>query len=669
MSYGNFLHTGDRILEVEGTDLRGATHEKAVEVIKKTGNPVTFVVQSLVQWTPANSAPPSRDVSRLGIHAPHSVTPARTPTPELIQVSRTPPSAPSTASNLSSGLEISLQADKVHPCGTVCSAGLLRESTNSKTSFRNVSVLSKDNDNSEYDIPGSESPVHARDCKSFRSGHPSSSDPLNDSVSQSHPSSRDIILADPPAAFFSASSSSFSSSAMYSSSSFYSIGTSKYGCFTMADASTTTTTSTTVSPIFPITTHTTTTSTTTTFLPLIPSGIYHHTTHTVAAAFMLPPQASTPLSEGSSLQLQQQEEALPTEKRHPPDPRDTFPGGPPIPETSTPIHELYPEPVRFVPESPIAEPEDPDPLVNPYYYYARAALAHWHIRAQRTQSEPIESKGDGYVSDQENSTSSSSGSSTASRRFFSLRSCATNSFIQTSRASETKLDTPPSDGPLMDTPPSDIPTLDNSPQDDLPEANVMGNDIPLPESVERDVYKEPNKSEPKIDSKIINFCETAQIDLQSKSTFIYYCDSVQVDSLPCESIQNNSEDSEPEVSDAQTENVVIKMPLKDVKSECVESITPVIVPTCTSEYIDSVESDRKPRSLPLLSIPVEPSVDDPPVGTYTYDWRTDPHLYQGLWCVQGSVSEHLAAQVPTQPVSPYDSPAFTPTANTPTTEQ
>lgn len=82
---GGHLKTGDRILEVEGTDLRGATHEKAVEVIKKTGNPVTFVVQSLVQWTPANSAPPSRDVSRLGTRAPHSVTPARTPTPELIQ--------------------------------------------------------------------------------------------------------------------------------------------------------------------------------------------------------------------------------------------------------------------------------------------------------------------------------------------------------------------------------------------------------------------------------------------------------------------------------------------------------------------------------------------------------------------------------------------------------
>ncbi|KAK8727128.1 hypothetical protein OTU49_009709, partial [Cherax quadricarinatus] len=82
---GGHLKTGDRILEVEGIDLREATHEKAVEVIKKTGNPVTFVVQSLVQWTSSNSAPPSRDVSRLGTRYPTSITPARTPTPELIQ--------------------------------------------------------------------------------------------------------------------------------------------------------------------------------------------------------------------------------------------------------------------------------------------------------------------------------------------------------------------------------------------------------------------------------------------------------------------------------------------------------------------------------------------------------------------------------------------------------
>ncbi|NXI66793.1 INADL protein, partial [Anseranas semipalmata] len=41
------LKTGDKILEVSGTDLQNASHEEAVEAIKNAGNPVVFVVQSL----------------------------------------------------------------------------------------------------------------------------------------------------------------------------------------------------------------------------------------------------------------------------------------------------------------------------------------------------------------------------------------------------------------------------------------------------------------------------------------------------------------------------------------------------------------------------------------------------------------------------------------------
>lgn len=37
-------------MEVDGENLRTASHERAVEVIRKAGNPVTFVVQSLVDW-------------------------------------------------------------------------------------------------------------------------------------------------------------------------------------------------------------------------------------------------------------------------------------------------------------------------------------------------------------------------------------------------------------------------------------------------------------------------------------------------------------------------------------------------------------------------------------------------------------------------------------------
>ncbi|XP_063284134.1 inaD-like protein [Pelobates fuscus] len=44
----NALKTGDKIIEVSGVDLRSATHDEAVEAIKKSGNPVVFVIQSLL---------------------------------------------------------------------------------------------------------------------------------------------------------------------------------------------------------------------------------------------------------------------------------------------------------------------------------------------------------------------------------------------------------------------------------------------------------------------------------------------------------------------------------------------------------------------------------------------------------------------------------------------
>ena len=35
---------------MDDVDLRSASHERAVEVIRAAGNPVRFKVQSLVQW-------------------------------------------------------------------------------------------------------------------------------------------------------------------------------------------------------------------------------------------------------------------------------------------------------------------------------------------------------------------------------------------------------------------------------------------------------------------------------------------------------------------------------------------------------------------------------------------------------------------------------------------
>ncbi|XP_023705166.1 multiple PDZ domain protein isoform X5 [Cryptotermes secundus] len=102
------LKTGDRILEVDGVDLRQASHERAVEVIRGACNPVCFLVQSLIQWSvdgdveshttevasassagaaggsgqPPTTPSPTRELLRA---APSHVPQARTPSPELIQ--------------------------------------------------------------------------------------------------------------------------------------------------------------------------------------------------------------------------------------------------------------------------------------------------------------------------------------------------------------------------------------------------------------------------------------------------------------------------------------------------------------------------------------------------------------------------------------------------------
>ena len=43
---------GDRIISVSGVDLKHATHEQAVDVIRKAQNPVVFVVQSIHSFSP-----------------------------------------------------------------------------------------------------------------------------------------------------------------------------------------------------------------------------------------------------------------------------------------------------------------------------------------------------------------------------------------------------------------------------------------------------------------------------------------------------------------------------------------------------------------------------------------------------------------------------------------
>ncbi|XP_052032634.1 multiple PDZ domain protein isoform X1 [Apodemus sylvaticus] len=76
------LKPGDRIIEVDGMDLRDASHEQAVEAIRKAGNPVVFMVQSIINRPRA----PSQSESE----------------PEKAALCNVPPSSPSALSEMGS---------------------------------------------------------------------------------------------------------------------------------------------------------------------------------------------------------------------------------------------------------------------------------------------------------------------------------------------------------------------------------------------------------------------------------------------------------------------------------------------------------------------------------------------------------------------------------------
>ncbi|XP_050572328.1 multiple PDZ domain protein isoform X4 [Cygnus atratus] len=68
------LKTGDRIVEVDGIDLRDASHEQAVEAIRKAGNPVVFMVQSIIS-RPREISNPIRVTFRCSPTNPFAPTP------------------------------------------------------------------------------------------------------------------------------------------------------------------------------------------------------------------------------------------------------------------------------------------------------------------------------------------------------------------------------------------------------------------------------------------------------------------------------------------------------------------------------------------------------------------------------------------------------------------
>uniref|UniRef100_A0A6Q2Z4Y9 Multiple PDZ domain crumbs cell polarity complex component n=1 Tax=Esox lucius TaxID=8010 RepID=A0A6Q2Z4Y9_ESOLU len=83
------LKTGDRIVEVDGVDLRDASHEQAVEAIRRAGNPVVFLVQSIVHRPRSSTTDTNEEraaaVTRCGSDKPPKLEAgkASSPTPHL----------------------------------------------------------------------------------------------------------------------------------------------------------------------------------------------------------------------------------------------------------------------------------------------------------------------------------------------------------------------------------------------------------------------------------------------------------------------------------------------------------------------------------------------------------------------------------------------------------
>lgn len=216
------------------------------------------------------------------------------------------------------------------------------------------------------------------------------------------------------------------------------------------------------------------------------------------------------------------------------------------------------------------------------------------------------------LSDRENSTSTSSDSSADSRhhRLLRFRSfCPNYGGMQQTRPNGSKIDTPPSDAPPTNTPPSDVPTSEDSPQEEIMQQ----------QEEEEDVVLDSQSSDPPL---IDLSCEPTIIGIEPDEPLEIYSNKVQSSNL----VEN---ESWPNHTD-----------LIDLRSDSLTSLSETKIVAETRIVLEDM------------------GVDEGPVEGY--DWRRDPHLYQGWWCVGGSVSEHLAAQVPTQPVSPYESPAHSP---------
>nr|XP_060618353.1 multiple PDZ domain protein isoform X8 [Anolis sagrei ordinatus] len=115
------LKTGDRIVEVDGINLRDASHEQAVEAIRRAGNPVVFMVQSIINrprpeslYSSLSSSAPSGQKSNNPFYHQSSQASSQSDSePEKISSCNLPLPPPSVSSGMSG--EVVPQSCNKHP--------------------------------------------------------------------------------------------------------------------------------------------------------------------------------------------------------------------------------------------------------------------------------------------------------------------------------------------------------------------------------------------------------------------------------------------------------------------------------------------------------------------------------------------------------------------------
>ncbi|RXG73335.1 hypothetical protein Avbf_00267 [Armadillidium vulgare] len=392
--------------------------------------------------------------------------------------------------------------------------------------------------------------------------------------------------------------------------------------------------------------------------------------HTIASAFTVAPKPSTPVP---SHPKELKNKTIVKES----DSSITIPLPSPQQETSTNVQDSYDELVQFSPESPIDEPDDSEALINPYYFYARAALAHWHSKtatkhdndslsplSKRYSLKGKTPKEKGSTGSKESSSSSSSTSiDQDSVDSIGLKTMTNVASLRVGGRSSGSAGASPED-----TEQDSVKTTSKEVSKDVTSSSEKSN------------FKKPSQSSSDSSSEEIKTIMKPYEDVFEGSPITPLSPPISVDEPYIENCSFRhllrKEEGEALLLDsspshgffppAHTKDFFAHSspsPLFSDEEEVGGVIRPVHRDYPDRELSLLEEEEEEYISQPLETLierDIEEENEPYQQEEYSYDPRKDPHLWPSLWKISGEIDEKIAAKVPTQPVSPCDSPSRPP---------